>query len=385
MTKSHFFKLLYATLLALLTCLFACTKEEETPETEETNSPKEFPQSLTIDIPASLSASTPLKSSSIKSSRLKSDDVYDGNEMYHHLRNFIGIAEGGAELLNILMDGIRTYQLNQPLDLYYKEVEDSNRVKHLIVKEDQYLEGTSYEFKLSIQDSLSEANDDLGLGLQIYWNTNPVSGVAIIKPYNLDHKSAETGMYRIDYNEGVTEYDATMVVSISGLPATEADKYSVDNIKLFVGKKGDILDIYGNSNHPYSYFGETKPSEVGYNYAFVASANDTEDYACAEIGLPLSSLDTDSRQEILKTYSVKNVLIQTIAKEHNMTTEAVEAFITEHNLMINTKPPGYFENGEFLSSDTIPDEKFETLVDHLDALGPFNPSEISNLEVTFGI
>ena len=70
---------------------------------------------------------------------------------------------------------------------------------------------------------------------------------------------------RIAYSEKVTDaYDARMTVEMAGLPAVNI--YEVESMKMFVGRKGDMIDVKGNSHHPnarFNFYDETK----GYNWA----------------------------------------------------------------------------------------------------------------------
>ncbi|MBK7649884.1 MAG: hypothetical protein IPJ20_02815 [Flammeovirgaceae bacterium] len=80
-----------------------------------------------------------------------------------------------------------------------------------------------------------------------------MSGIAIIKPYNCDrthNNNVKDAVFRIDYTEASTlGYDAQMEVSISGLPLANPleDPFSVSTLKMFAGKKGDVVDVFGNT------------------------------------------------------------------------------------------------------------------------------------------
>ncbi len=64
-----------------------------------------------------------------------------------------------------------------------------------------------------------------------------------------------------------------------------------------------------NSNHPNAYLWQ---SEMWFNWAFVAAGQLETDIGVAEVGLPPSDLNSDSREEILGTYSLKNVFTNQI-------------------------------------------------------------------------
>ena len=67
--------------------------------------------------------------------------------------------------------------------------------------------------------------------------------------------------------------------AIAALDRAEDDEFSMRNLRMFVGKKANIVDVYGNSNHPRAnLFNE---NAVGFNYAFVASSDANENIAVA--------------------------------------------------------------------------------------------------------
>jgi hypothetical protein len=117
---------------------------------------------------------------------------------------------------------------------------------------------------------------------------------------------------------------------------------------------------------------------VGYNWAFVASGSDTEDVAVAEVGLPLSTVDSDSREVLLVENSVYNVLyneVKTIWP--HASDEILNAWLT------NTEAPGFFNEDGFIQGGEAPGEEFLPLVDRILDLAPYNPMSIANLEINF--
>lgn len=368
---------------ALITVMsfVSCTKDDDDDPSNEA----QFPETLVVDIPDALSASNSLKSDASVTS-VQAGDGFDGHEIYRNLRFFVALAEHGANFVQEMMDAIRIHDLARELDVQFTS-EDDGREKHLVVKPDQVFEGVTYQFGLTLSDLELESDSVGGIGLQIFWNSNPVSGVAIVKPNYVDRTSNDmgSGIVRIDYTQADPAYDATMVVSIAGLPLEKRriDKFVVDNIKMFVGKKGDIVDIYGNSNHPYAYFESAEPSKTGLQYAFTGSANDAEDYAVAEVALPPSSFNSTSRSEIMTTYSIKNVLVAAVAAEYNKTTQQVEDYIEQQGLLTNVVPPGYFANGSFVASGTAPEDKYNALETRMNALTPYNPTVVAGLSLGF--
>jgi hypothetical protein len=260
--------------------------------------------------------------------------------------------------------------------------DDDNRAKNLIVESNVSFENKVWDYQLTITDADSESNADGGKALQIFWNkTAPIQGIAIIKPYNCnraENPKAENTIVRINYTEaGGLGYDAQMEVLIAGLPVESPlhNPFSMSTLRLFAGKKGDVVDVYGNSNHPNAilFSGNT-----GFNWAFVASGNDKKDIGVAEVGLPPSSLESDNRDVLLKEYSIKNVFTEEITSVWpGIDPNLLETFLS------NTAAPGYFGNAGFISGGASPGAEWDALTSRLDDLTPYSPHHISALDVTF--
>jgi hypothetical protein len=374
-SKNYFYGILAATAILFFS---ACEENNVQPQNDNYGI---LPERFKVDIPNSLS-NTSFKSAGLKSTEA---DTLNGNEIYQNLAYFIAIGEGGADIVEAIIWHIKAYKIENVIDLTYTSDEDY-RVKHLSVVSDIEFQERTWEYQLTITDVESEGNTDKGIGMQVFWNNSPIEGIAMLKPYNInreDDSDAPNAMFSIEYSEaGTSNYDAYMQIEISGLPLPNAatEPYGVDNIKMFVGKKGDIVDVYGNSNHPNAQF---FTDNTGFNWAFVASGNETEDIAVAEIGLPSNTLNSSSREVILKDYSIKNVL----------TNEINEWFLDVFgirpneedlaNYLKNADAPGYFNNQGFIQGGTAPNDNYSELEERLNNLTPYNPTTINDLIVDF--
>ncbi len=325
------------------------------------------PSKFKVDIPSSIS----------ETSTNKNDDVLNGGQIYEHLRTFIAVGESSADIVQGIMGAIREYELDQAMSFSYTSEEDG-RTKEIVIVENSTFEGQNWEYQLTTTD------EDGGKGLQVFWNNNPVKGISILNPYNINRSetsdwSDENTMYRVDYSEAGTAYDAEMTVYISGLKlpetVTEENKYAMETLKMFAGKKGDIVDVFGNSNHPNASFLEGTDS--GFNWAFAASGNDVSNIAVAEVGLPPSNLNEDSRAVILETYSINNVFTQIITDLGIYTDEQIQAYLAQ------TQAPGYFSSGGFLNAGTSPGDTYNEIETSMEALTPYNPVSVSNLIISF--
>ena len=84
-----------------------------------------------------------------------------------------------------MLKAIRLYQINEPMEVTF-ESDDDGRVKHLVVVEDSDYDERSWEFQLTITDVDSEGNEDGGKALQLFWDRDPIRGIALLKPSNID-------------------------------------------------------------------------------------------------------------------------------------------------------------------------------------------------------
>jgi len=351
-------------------------------ENNETIDPQQdlLPQSFSVDIPSSLSNQNSISNGRI-SGKIK-EDTLQGNDIYLHLNTFIAVGEGAAELVEEFITGIRKHKIDRIQSLTYTS-DDDNRTKNLIVLSNVTFEDKAWDYQLTVTDADSENQADGGKALQIFWNKSTlVKGIAIVKPYNCDrihNTNAKDAVFRIDYTEGgELGYDAQMEVSISGLPLESPleNPYSVSTLRMFAGKKGNVVDVYGNTNHPNAILFS---GNVGFNWAFVASGNDVKDIAVAEVGLPPSALNESDREVLLKEYSVKNVFTSEINSVWpGINQNLLAAFLT------NTSAPGYFDNKKgFIAGGVSPGADWDVLIARLNSLSPYNPKNTSELAVTF--
>ncbi len=362
-------------ILGLLAISFAiifnsCTKDDTDP-TENDNI---LPARFAVAVPESITQSEAGKKSWSR------EDTLQGSDIYQHLGLFIAVGDGAGKIVEAIIGGISYYHINKPLSLSY-ESDDDGRAKNLIVFEEASFEDVVWDFQMNISDAESEGNEDGGLGLQIFWNTNPIKGIAILKPYNIDrteNRLADQAVYRIEYSEaGEAGYEAEMVVSIAGLPMENplVDPFSIRALKMFAGKKGEIVDVYGNSNHPNAKFFN---SDAGFNWAFVASADEANDRAVAEVGLPPSSLNETNRTILLEDYSIRNVFSNQITSVW----PGIDQSLID-GYLYNAGAPGFFNEAGFIQGGTSPGTEYDGLVERISVLSPYNPSLVSSMELEF--
>jgi hypothetical protein len=342
-----------------------------------------LPERFKVDIPNSLSNSG--AGINYKSTNSTNSDTVKGNAIYQNLNTFIAIGEGSADIVMHIIAAIAIYDINEPLTLTF-EGEDDHRAKNLVVEQGADYSNRTWQYMLTITDAESEREADGGKALQVFWNTNPIDGIAILKPYNCDrikNSKAKDAIFRIEYSEtGNAQYERYMIVEIAGFPMADAriEPFAINSLKMFVGRNGNYVDIYGNSNHPSAKF---FTDNTGFNWSFVASGLDNKDIAVAEVGLPPCKLDESNRNVLLKNYSIKNVLtseinqwfVQTIGFKPDSTDLA--------GYLKNAEAPGFFTKQGFVQGGVAPSNEYGPLVSRIQNLSPYNPKAINDLEIEF--
>jgi hypothetical protein len=343
-----------------------------------------LPERFKVDIPGSLSRE--FKSAELKSADgNQSADTLNGNAIYSHLANFIAVGEGAADIVEVIIFTIAIYDIDEPMTLSFQG-DDDHRVKNLVVEELSEYEGRTWEFGMTITDAESEGDADGGKALQIFWNTKPIEGIAILRPYHIDrihNREALDAIFRIEYSEvGMNDYEAYMIVEIADMPMPDPrlNRFALHNLKMFVGKEGDRIDVYGNSDHPNAKFFTDK---VGFSWSFVASGYDSQDIGVAEVGLPPSTMNETDRNILLNDYSIKKVLTEEVTQWfiNNIGIRPDSADLAAY--LHNAGAPGYFANKGFVQAGISPGEEYIDLVKAIQDLVPNNPKDVHDLSIEF--
>ena len=336
-----------------------------------------LPKTRSVSIPSSISSST---ANGRISGRVQQDSL-SGNDIYQNLNLFIAVGAGASVIVDGVINSIRHYHIEKVVALTYVS-DDDHRTKDLIVSSSVSFEGKTWDYEMTINDTDAVGEADGGKALQIFWNkTAPIKGIAIIKPYNCDRiKNVDSpeAIFRIDYSEEATAaYDATMEVQIAGLPLANPlnDAFSINTLHMFVGKKGDNVDVSGNSNHPNAilFSGET-----GFDWAFVASGSDSKNIAVAEVGLPSISVNSNDRNVLLKEYSIENVFTTGI----NAAWPGIDPTLVA-NYLKNTAAPGYFNASGFVKAGKSPGTDWDALYTRTEELTPYSPALTNDLTLNF--
>ena len=367
--------------LILITSFASCKKDKNKEEEVE---PSILSTNIAIDIPESISHDNgthksagigevnPIKLIERGFVNIQRSGQLSGDEVYENLRYYIRIGEGSAEIVEAIITAINQYDINKAMELDYVS-NDDGRTKHLSVVENANFDNKNWEYKMTISDNGNKA-------MQVFWNNTSVDGITILSPYYIDMTNTDISyintLYRIDYTEEDVNYDATMNVSIAGLPVVATDTMALKSLRMFAGKKGDIIDVYGNSEHPNIIL--VDPTYTGgRNYAFVARGHDVSNIGLAKVALPPSSVLTNT--SILNDYSIETVLTQEINAIGITDPTIISAFLA------NTVAPGYFDPTGFISAGTAPTSPtgFSSSFNDISSLKPFVPNDVKNLVITF--
>lgn len=367
-------KYLLLSFLSIAVLLYSCKKDDDDNNDDNNNNKVSvMPTKFKVDIPESISSSDLQKS-------LK-DAPLQGNEIYENLRTFIKVGEFSAEVVSDIMTAIATHGIYEASTFSFVS-EDDNRTKNVVVSENVTLEGNTWEYLLLMTDQGGDT------AMQIVWNINPVEGIATMNPYNVDrtgNSTLEGVMYQVEYSEtGDLGYDNYMIVQISGFPITE--NYSIDNLKMFAGKTGNTIDVYGNSNHPIARLVDSTYTD-GFNWAFVAQSFDDVDIATAKVAMAKCSLqDTTNMFTECSIYNVLNNELHTVYDPYIPEWGADTVQVILNYYLQNTHAPAYFNSTiGFVSCgvENMPTSPAEYSSLSLTGLKPYIPNEINNLKVNF--
>ena len=364
-------KFRFAAIIALLVLAWGCTDDDGAPNTDINGglSSEIFPSTFTVDIPDALSSAT----GSPIGGRISSehDDFDSGGDIYTALRIFIWVGEASAQILEETIAEIVANDFDN-LVAFSLISDDDGRRKDFVIKEQVTYDGQTFQYELTMHD------EDGTQAAQLLWNREPAKVVAILRPFDIDRTddiSSKDIFYQIDYSEEPGDYEASMVVSITNIQ--DEDEGFLDNMKMFVGKNGDLIDVYGNSNHPELTILDPD-FQGGRNYAFVARGDEVQDIGVAIVGLPPS--DVTSSEGLLEEYSVYNVFEQEMISV-GLTNPDLIAFILQ-----NAHSPAYFigDAGFVGSGDDVPEHPgFTAQFIDLGGMTPYVPNDIKNLELNF--
>lgn len=332
------------------------------------------PQKFKVDIPDAISHNNS------SSQKIAEGEVINGAVIYENIAYFIRIGEISAELIEAIIGVIYYYNLTDPMEFTYVS-DDDGRTKTVIIAEDVTRGDENWEYEMIINDQ------DGSQALQVVWNNSPVDGIAILSIYDLNRTEnanlAET-RYRVDYSEaGENGYDAEMTVYLSGIPANADDNGSIDRLKMFAGKSGDEIDVFGNSNHP-DLVWEDYETKIGRSYGFRARGNEVLDLGVAEAGIPYTDQTVADSIFDYDLYKVAYDLVRANPEYASADDSTIAYHVDQY--VTNDEVPAFFYNDQYHSSgiDNMPsDLGFTSEFSDLSDLTPYVPADVATMEVDF--
>ncbi|MEP5613573.1 MAG: hypothetical protein ABJP45_15080 [Cyclobacteriaceae bacterium] len=325
----------------------------------------DIPETFTVDIPGAISSNTGGLSGRTDGD---GDGFIEGNEIYESLRGFIYVAEQSAEIMDFILQVAAQMEAADLRTLSFTGDVDG-REKRIDISEGVARAGIVFDFEMIMVDVESEDR-----ALQLLWNTGQVIGIGVMNPYQIERTpdNDPDTFIRIDYGVSVFGYEEIMQVQISGLGATENG--DIDNMSLFVGRNGDLVDIIGNSNHPnLVIIDETYTG--GRNYAFVGRGDEASNLGVVNLALPPSSWST---RDYFETHSVAIVL------EEEIETAGITDQSVIDEILQEAQSPAYFNADGFITSGVNNKPlDFSTIFTDLSDLSAFVPADIAVLEVGF--
>lgn len=157
----------------------ACKKDNST------TSSKNLPSQIVVNLPSSIS-------SDAATSKQALSDVIKGGEIYNSLRVYIKIGENAADVIQQIIISLRNNNVDKPMTFSIVSNDDS-RTKNCVVTSNATYNSKTYELKLNMTDGTDTA-------MQIFWNTNPVEGLAILDAYQINHNSLKANIrYQVEF------------------------------------------------------------------------------------------------------------------------------------------------------------------------------------------
>jgi hypothetical protein len=297
-----------------------------------------------------------------------------GSQYYEDLRNLIFQSENYSLYVNNLITGIRKHGIEKPQSFTVTGDADSSQ-KLIEITENVVAENVTWQYAMVVKDVQTG-----GIGLQLFWNNNPVKGFAIANEYNINKKldpQYKNRMIRVDYSELPGTYDASMTLTLTGL-TNELNwlKTDMKSFKMSATRVGTIVDFYGNSSDP--DFRITETSDQGRQYAFTGRANRSTNLGVVYLGLP--PVNYDNRDNVLTDYSLSNVL----SAEYQA---ANIADSTRSRLLSTAGKPAFLNSSGFSSvekpisgSDST---GFQAINVDLSGLKPYSPKEVTEAQINF--
>ncbi|MEA1896804.1 MAG: hypothetical protein U9N53_03985 [Bacteroidota bacterium] len=301
------------------------------------------------------------------------DTIVSGRDLYQKLRTLIYYGDNAGTILNSYLSILDQYEITGPTIFSFINDQDG-RTKNVVVTDHADFFNETWDYFMFVTDGFDEG------ALALYWNVNPRKAIAIFRPkaLNLNSTFLRNAWVWIEYNESDQFFDRTTLIQITGMDTTSVNYMS--KLKLFIGQKGDVAHIYGNTIHPTAYLVDPEHTD-GRSWAFKAKNNIKLDIAVAKCALPTTIMTLDEMPVIWTTYTMDEVLRAEIEAVYTEATPAQVDFYVNNaiGLAYFIGPAGFVSN----NLDVPEDPGFTNDFLNLTGLEPWTPIDVYNMIISF--
>ena len=301
------------------------------------------------------------------------DTIVSGRDLYQKLRTLIFYGDHAGTIMNQYLSILDQYEITGPTIFSFINDQDG-KTKNVVVTDHADFFNETWDYFMFVTDGFE------GGALALYWNMNPRKAIAIFRPKALNSNSIflRNAWVWIEYNESDPFFDRTTLIQITGMDTTSANYMS--KLKMFIGKKGDIAHIYGNSIHPTAYLVDPEHTD-GRSWSFKAKNNMKLDIAVAKCALPTTKMTLDEMPTIWSTYAMDEVLRAEIEAVYTEATPAQVDFYVKNaiGLAYFVGPAGFVSN----NMDVPEDPGFTNDILNLTGLEPWTPLDVYNMIISF--
>jgi len=300
-------------------------------------------------------------------------DTISGRDLYQELRTLIYIGDFASDLIEKALQSVKLFNIDKPKEFSYIS-DDDNTTKNVVVSGGATFEKVLWDYQLVLTD------EQMQKGFELFWNMNPVKVVAILNPgiYNSKSLVMHNSMIRVDYSESDPDYDRTMLVRI--VRKDSATRSFMKSMKMFLGQKGDVVDLYGNTIHPSAYIMD--PNYVGgLSRSFKGRNNTKLDIAVAKCALPPVTLTNAGMNNLWSTYAMDTVLQTEMEAVYVDVNPAVlEPYLTNaRGLAFFVGPAGFVGSGSPPSGQP----GFTNSFIDLNGLNPWVPDDVYRMSISW--
>ncbi len=301
------------------------------------------------------------------------DTIVSGRDLYQKLRTLIYYGDNAGTVMNRYLSILDQYEITGPTIFSFINDQDG-KTKYVVVTDKVNFLNQIWDYFMLITDEFD------GAAMALYWSENPKKAIAILRPKGMNANSTflRNAWVWIEYNESDQIFDRTMLIQLTDMDSTSLNYMS--KLKMFIGQKGDIAYIYGNTIHPVEYLVDASLAR-GRSWSFKAKNNIKLDIAVAKCALPPSTMTLDEMPNIWTTYSMDVVLKEEIETAYvNATPAEIDFYVNNAiGLAYFIGPPGFVSN----NLDIPENPGFTSSFLDMAGLEPWAPIDVFNMIISF--